>query len=73
MMEKWKCRICGYVYDPSRGTMALGVPPDTAWEDVPDDWRCPVCDAGKKDFAKLSPMKPIPRRASALHHRDAWT
>jgi rubredoxin len=51
-MEKWVCEICGYVYDPAEGDPDNGVAPGTKFEDVPADWVCPVCGAGKDNFAK---------------------
>lgn len=50
-MQKWECP-CGYVYDPAEGDIANGVDPDTPWEDLPDDWVCPVCGAEKDAFWK---------------------
>jgi rubredoxin len=49
-MDKYVCTICGYVYDPAMGDPDSGVEPGTAWEDVPDDWECPICGASKDDF-----------------------
>jgi rubredoxin len=51
-MDKYVCTLCGYVYDPAQGDPDNGVDPGTAWEDVPEDWECPVCGAGKDDFEK---------------------
>ena len=51
-MDKYVCSICGYVYDPEQGDPDNGVDPGTKWEDVPDDWECPVCGASKDDFEK---------------------
>ncbi len=51
-MEKYVCTVCGYVYDPEQGDPDNGVNPGTKWEDVPDDWECPVCGASKDDFEK---------------------
>jgi rubredoxin len=51
IMQKWECP-CGYVYDPAEGDIANGVDPDTAWEDVPDEWVCPVCGAEQDAFWK---------------------
>ena len=51
-MDRYVCTICGYVYDPEQGDPDNGVPAGTKWEDVPDDWECPVCGAGKEDFEK---------------------
>ena len=49
-MDKYVCVICGYVYDPAEGDPDNGVNPGTAWADVPEDWVCPICGAGKDDF-----------------------
>lgn len=51
-MDKWECTICGYVYDPREGDKGSGVTPGTAFEDLPDDWVCPECGAGKEVFEK---------------------
>ncbi len=51
-MDKYVCAICGYVYDPAQGDPDNGVATGTKWEDVPDDWECPVCGASKDDFEK---------------------
>jgi rubredoxin len=51
-MDKYVCSICGYVYDPQKGDPDSGVKPGTAFEDLPDDWECPVCGASKSDFEK---------------------
>jgi rubredoxin len=51
-MDKYVCTICGYVYDPAAGDPDNDVAPGTKWEDVPDDWTCPICGAGKEDFEK---------------------
>jgi len=52
-MDNWVCRICGYVYDPEAGDPDSGIQPKTAFEDLPDDWVCPLCGAGKADFEKI--------------------
>jgi rubredoxin len=44
------CLGCGFVYDPAAGLPAHGIPPGTKWEDLPDDWECPVCGASKEHF-----------------------
>ena len=49
-MDKYVCAICGYVYDPEVGDPDNGVEPGTAWEDVPEDWVCPLCGVGKDNF-----------------------
>lgn len=50
-MQKYVCDVCGYVYDPAEGDPDNGVPPGTAFEDIPDDWVCPVCGASKEEFS----------------------
>lgn len=52
--ERYECDTCGYVYDPNEGDPEGGVAPGTRWEDVPDDWICPHCGAGKDEFTKLA-------------------
>jgi len=49
-MKKYTCTICGYVYDEETGDPEHGIAPGTKWEDVPDDWTCPVCAAPKDQF-----------------------
>jgi rubredoxin len=49
-MEKYVCSICGYVYDPEVGDPDNGIEPGTAWEDVAEDWVCPLCGVGKDQF-----------------------
>jgi rubredoxin len=48
--QLWICESCGFIYDPEEGDPDGGVPPGTAFEDIPDDWMCPVCGARKRDF-----------------------
>lgn len=52
--ESYECNVCGYLYDPKEGDPDGGIAPGTRWEDVPDDWVCPTCGAGKEDFKKVS-------------------
>lgn len=52
-MKSWQCTICQYVYDPAVGDMEHGITPGTAFEDLPDEWVCPVCGAGKEAFEEL--------------------
>jgi rubredoxin len=48
--QKWICESCGFIYDPEEGDLDGGIEPGTAFEDIADDWFCPVCGARKKDF-----------------------
>jgi rubredoxin len=52
-MKKYRCLVCGYEYDPEAGDPANGVDPGTSFDDVPDDWTCPVCGAGKEEFEEV--------------------
>lgn len=49
-LEKYECKICGYVYDPMIGDPDSGVQPITPFKDLAPDWVCPICGAGKEDF-----------------------
>jgi rubredoxin len=50
MMQRYQCTICGYVYDPEEGDPDSGIAPGIEFEDVPDNWYCPVCGVSKRDF-----------------------
>jgi len=53
-MEKWKCTVCEYVYDPEKGDPENGIKPGTPFEELPDDWTCPICGVTKDMFEKIS-------------------
>jgi len=50
-MTKYICNICGYVYDPEKGDPDNGVAAQTPFDEVPEDWVCPVCGAAKDEFS----------------------
>ena len=50
---KYKCSVCGYIYDPEQGDPDGGIKPGTPFEEIPDDWVCPVCGAAKSQFEKI--------------------
>ena len=52
-MAKYKCTVCGYIYDPELGDTDGGIKPGTPFEEVPDDWVCPICGAAKSEFEKI--------------------
>ena len=52
-MDKYKCSVCGWIYDPELGDQDGGIPPGTPFEKLPDDWICPVCGAAKDQFEKM--------------------
>ena len=55
-MAKYKCSVCGYIYDPESGDPDGGIKPGTPFEEIPDDWVCPVCGASKDQFEKIEEM-----------------
>jgi flavin reductase (DIM6/NTAB) family NADH-FMN oxidoreductase RutF/rubredoxin len=52
-MDKYKCSVCGWIYDPDIGDPDGGIAPGTPFEKIPDDWKCPVCGAAKIEFEKM--------------------
>jgi rubredoxin/flavin reductase (DIM6/NTAB) family NADH-FMN oxidoreductase RutF len=52
-MAKYRCTVCGYIYDPQVGDPDGGIKPATAFEQIPDSWVCPVCGASKDQFEKV--------------------
>lgn len=53
-MAKYRCTVCGYIYDPALGDSTQGINPGIAFEDLPDTWVCPECGVGKDMFEKIS-------------------
>lgn len=49
----YECRSCGYVYEPSKGDNKSNIPPETLFDDLPADWRCPVCGVRRSQFVSI--------------------
>ncbi len=49
---KYTCDVCGYVYDETVGDPDNGIAAGTKWEELPEDWECPLCGVGKDQFSK---------------------
>ncbi|MGB9630998.1 MAG: rubredoxin [Candidatus Methanodesulfokora sp.] len=52
-MKRYKCSVCGYIYDPEKGDPSSGIPPGTPFDKLPNDWTCPVCGASKESFEEV--------------------
>jgi len=52
-VNKYECGVCGYVYDPEKGDKSRGIASGTKFEDLPEDWTCPICGASKDQFQKM--------------------
>jgi rubredoxin len=52
-MEKYKCEVCGYIYDPAEGDLPGGIEPGIPFSKLPDDYTCPVCGVGKEEFTRF--------------------
>jgi len=52
-LPKYECTVCGYVYDPEKGDPDGGIAPGTPFEEIPDDWVCPICGVSKDDFERV--------------------
>lgn len=52
-MEKYRCIVCEYIYDPQIGDPENGINAGTSFENLPDDWVCPECSVGKENFEKV--------------------
>jgi len=53
IMKKYKCEVCGYIYDPAEGDPDSGINPGISFEDIPNDWVCPLCGVEKEDFTPV--------------------
>ena len=69
-MAKYICAVCGFVYDEEKGLLEAGIIPNTKWEDLPNDWVCPLCGAEKSDFKKEEtfPFKDAAQPAPDIEH-----
>lgn len=52
-MAKYECNVCGYIYDPAKGDPTNSIPKGTEFKDLPEDWVCPECGAGKEEFTQV--------------------
>jgi rubredoxin len=52
-MDKYRCTVCGYIYDPEKGDETQNVAPGTPFDKLPDSWLCPECGVGKDLFEKV--------------------
>lgn len=52
-MQKYKCEVCGYIYNPEEGDTDARIAPNTPFGALPDSWECPICGEGKKSFSPL--------------------
>ena len=52
-MAKYRCTVCGWIFDPEVGDPDRGIAPGTPFEEIPDDWQCPMCGAAKSGFEKV--------------------
>lgn len=50
VISKYKCPVCGYIYNPDEGEPENNIPPGTPFENLPDDWTCPICGTSKDEF-----------------------
>jgi rubredoxin len=70
-MKKYVCTVCGYLYDEAEGIPDKGIAPGTKWEDIPQDWTCPLCGATKEEFKEQTEIKtPAPKKKSVQTKHD---
>ena len=50
---RYRCKVCGYIYDPEKGDPDNGIKPGTLFKDLPDDWKCPECGVNKDQFEEM--------------------
>ena len=74
-MKQMVCSVCTYTYDEARGIPEAGIAPGTKWEDLPDDWRCPWCGAGKEMFREkeAEPAPAGPDKSEKPHVEQAFS
>jgi len=53
IMDKYRCTVCGYIYDPAKGDSSANIPAGTPFDKLPEGWVCPECGVGKDMFEKI--------------------
>lgn len=66
-MKQMVCSVCTYTYDEAKGIPEAGIAPGTPWEDLPDDWKCPWCGAGKEAFREKGAPAAAPAEPEKPH------
>lgn len=61
-MAQYVCSVCGFVYDEAKGIPEAGIAPGTSWEELPEDWVCPLCGAAKSEFEKQGEPAASPKK-----------
>lgn len=54
-LDRYECRVCGYVYEPEKGDNKAEIPGGTAFKELPNHWRCPICNAPTSSFSNVGP------------------
>jgi len=65
-MKQYVCSVCGYVYDEAKGIPEAGIAPGTKWEDLPADWKCPLCGASKSEFREKGAPAQAPEAVKVM-------
>jgi len=65
-MKQYVCSVCGYVYDEAKGIPEAGIAPGTRWEDLPADWKCPLCGASKSEFREVGAAPAVPKAVKPM-------
>jgi len=71
LADRWICKTCGWIYDPEKGDPDSGLAAGTEFEDIPDDWYCPLCGVDKTDFVRLSEYAAAQQMAAPVRPRRA--
>ncbi|MGI6498758.1 MAG: rubredoxin [Oscillospiraceae bacterium] len=65
-MRQFVCNVCGFIYDEAGGIPDAGIAPGTKWEDLPADWKCPLCGASKSEFREAGAPAAAPKTVKAI-------
>lgn len=65
-MKQYVCSVCGYIYDEAKGIPEAGIAPGTTWEELPADWKCPLCGASKSEFHEMGAAKAAPKKVETI-------
>jgi len=56
--SRLECKICWWIYDPAQGDPVWNIPPGTPFAELPEHWKCPVCDGKRDQFMLVADAQP---------------
>ena len=69
-MKKFKCTLCSYIYEPTKGDIEGGIPENTSFNELPEDWTCPICRNSKDKFEEIEIKEECTIKSDSLEEQQ---